>query len=222
MIGVEAVAPLLDQHEALCGRERARDRAIVERLAAAVEAKDAVTSAHLRNVTRLAVALAAAIDPDVAADEEFVVGCLLHDVGKLGVPERILSKPGPLTEAEWDVMRRHPETGARVVGPLGLSETVVDVVRHHHERWDGGGYPDGLAGEEIPLAARIFSVCDALEAMTAERPYRAALPVAEAVERIVAEAGAQFDPRVVDGLAEGLARDAIPVGAVLEPDVLAG
>ena len=96
MLGVEAVAPLLDQHAALCGRERARDRAIVERLAAAVEAKDAVTSAHLRNVTRLAVALAAAIDPDVATDEEFVVGCLLHDVGKLGVPERILSKPGPL------------------------------------------------------------------------------------------------------------------------------
>ena len=103
-------------------------------------------------------------------------------------------------------MRRHPQTGVRVVQPLGLGETVSNVVLYHHERWDGTGYPERLRGDEIPLAARVFSVCDALEAMTASRPYRGPLPIEVAYERIRLEAGAQFDPRVVEALELGVER----------------
>src|SRR6201999_4252779 len=131
------------------------------------------------------------------------------DVGKIGVPETILTKPAPLNEDEWIVMRAHPETGARVIEPLALSGIVHDVVLHHHERWDGAGYPDGLSGEEIPLCARIFSVCDALDAMTSNRPYRRAMPEADALARVRAESGRQFDPAVVDALRRGVARGAV-------------
>jgi HD-GYP domain-containing protein (c-di-GMP phosphodiesterase class II) len=118
-------------------------------------------------------------------------------------------------------MRRHPTTGVRVVDPLGCSQTVVDVVRHHHERWDGRGYPYGLAGERIPLAARIFSVCDALEAMTAARPYHQALPVDAALERVQEAAGGQFDPGIVAALGRGLQDGAIALERALELDVAA-
>ena len=221
MLALEAVRPLLDRHAVMLGAARARNRAFVESLAAAIEAKDAVTSAHLRNVTQLAIAVAAHVQPSLGGDGDFVVGCLLHDVGKIAVPASILGKAGPLSEAEWDVMRRHPVTGAHVVEPLGCSTTVVDVVRHHHERWDGSGYPDGLAGERIPLAARIFSVCDALEAMTAARPYREALTVDEALGRVQAGSGAQFDPGVVAALDRGLRSGAIVLEHALELDATA-
>ncbi|MDX6657700.1 MAG: hypothetical protein QOH62_2493 [Solirubrobacteraceae bacterium] len=205
LVPAEVVRPALDQ-------AHGRVRAIVESLALAVEAKDSVTSRHLRSVTRLAVQLAHQIDPDIAASDEFRYGCLLHDVGKIGVPERILGKPGPLTEDEWVVMRSHPDTGARVVEPLGLPQTVVDIVRHHHERWDGLGYPDGLAGEDIPLAARIFAVCDALDAMTSERPYREPLPHSIAYARVRREGGGQFDPAVIAALERGVLRGEIQLG----------
>jgi HD-GYP domain-containing protein (c-di-GMP phosphodiesterase class II) len=144
------------------------------------------------------------VDPDLCQTDDFLFGCLLHDVGKIGVPEKILMKPGALTTDEWEVMRRHPATGARVVRPLGLAPVVTDVVLYHHERWDGRGYPEGLEGEEIPLAARVFSVCDALEAMTAARPYRGPLPMTVAYERVLLEAGHQFDPDVVAALEQGV------------------
>jgi ribonuclease P protein subunit RPR2 len=217
----EALRALLDRHAVMLGTERERERAFVESLATAVEVKDAVTSAHLRSVTHLALTVAAHVEPGLAADEDFLVGCLLHDVGKIAVPAAILRKPGPLTGEEWDLMRRHPATGARVVGPLGCSQTVVDVVRHHHERWDGTGYPDGLAGDRIPLTARIFSVCDALEAMTAARPYREALPVDRALERVHEAAGDQFDPGVVAALDRGLQNGAIALERALELDAAA-
>jgi ribonuclease P protein subunit RPR2 len=197
LIDVDVVRPTIDLYAVLLAESRRRDRAVIESLAAAVEAKDSVTSRHLRRVSRLATQLATLVDPSVGESEEFLFGCLLHDVGKIGVPEDILSKPGPLTQEEWDVMRRHPQIGARVVRPLGLSEVVVDVVLYHHERWDGGGYPQGLRGDDIPLVARIFSVCDALEAMTAMRRYRDALPASIAYERVRMEAGTQFDPAIV-------------------------
>jgi putative nucleotidyltransferase with HDIG domain len=162
-------------------------------------------------VSRLAGALAAQIDPELARTEEFHHGCLLHDVGKIGVPEDVLAKPGPLTDAEWAVMRRHPQTGARVVRPLGLDDLVVDVVLHHHERWDGTGYPDRLGEDEIPLVARIFAVTDALEAMTAERPYSAPLDAREAYARVRACAGTQFDPEVVRALERGVRAGRIDV-----------
>jgi putative nucleotidyltransferase with HDIG domain len=205
LIDVDVVRPTIDLYAVLLAESRRRDRAVIESLAAAVEAKDSVTSRHLRRVSLLATQLAELVDPQLGGTEDFLFGCLLHDVGKIGVPEDILSKPGPLTEDEWDVMRRHPQIGARVVRPLGLSEVVVDVVLYHHERWDGGGYPHGLAGDDIPLVARIFSVCDALEAMTAMRRYRDALPSSVAYERVRTEAGSQFDPAIVRVLERGVA-----------------
>jgi HD-GYP domain-containing protein (c-di-GMP phosphodiesterase class II) len=216
-----AIRPLLDRHAVMVGAARARERAFVESLAAAIESKDAVTGAHLRNVTELAVTVARCVEPALARDPDFVLGCLLHDVGKIAVPASILRKPGPLSDAEWTVMRRHPATGAEVVGPLRCSRTAVDVVRHHHERWDGSGYPDGLAGERIPLAARIFSVCDALEAMTAARPYRPALSLRDALTRVEQAAGAQFDPGVVTALGRGLQDGSIALERALELDVTA-
>jgi putative nucleotidyltransferase with HDIG domain len=195
LVPAEVVRPALEQ-------AHGRIRAVVESLALAVEAKDSVTSRHLRSVTLLAVQLARQIDPEIADSDEFRYGCLLHDVGKIGVPERILGKPGPLDDDEWVVMRSHPDTGARVVEPLG----------HHHERWDGLGYPDGLAGEEIPLAARIFAVCDALDAMTSERPYRDPLPHSIAYARVRREAGRQFDPAVIAALERGVLRGEIELG----------
>jgi putative nucleotidyltransferase with HDIG domain len=203
-IDVDVVRPVIDLYATMHAESRRRNRAVIESLAAAVEAKDSVTSRHLRAVSRLATQLARQVDPSLGATDDFLFGCLLHDVGKIGVPERILMKPGALTDAEWQVMRRHPQTGAKVVRPLGLPEVVTDVVLHHHERWDGRGYPHGLRGDEIPLAARIFSVCDALEAMTATRPYRGPLPVSVAFERVRLESGAQFDPAVIDALAGGV------------------
>lgn len=209
VLDADLVAPSLYRYEALLEGARARDRAIIESLAAAVEAKDRVTSRHVHQVAELAVLLARLVDPCLADSEDFLFGCVLHDVGKIGVPEWILNKPGPLTSVEWDVMRLHPETGARVIRPLGLSRTVKDIVMYHHERWDGSGYPVGLAGTAIPLPARIFAVCDALEAMTAPRPYREALAPEEALRRIQDEAGGQFDPAVVTVLDQGLASGAM-------------
>jgi putative nucleotidyltransferase with HDIG domain len=220
LIDVDVVRPTIDLYAVLLAESRRRDRAVIESLAAAVEAKDSVTSRHLRRVSHLATQLATLVDPAIGESEEFLFGCLLHDVGKIGVPEDILSKPAPLTQDEWDVMRRHPQIGARVVRPLGLSEVVVDVVLYHHERWDGAGYPQGMRGDDIPLVARIFSVCDALEAMTAMRRYRDALPASIAYERVRLEAGTQFDPAIVRILERGVSSGDIdldePSGA--EPD----
>ncbi len=211
LLDVDVVRPVIDVYAVLLAQSRRRDRAVIESLAAAVEMKDSVTSRHLRQVSRLAGQLAEQVDPRLARTDDFVYGCLLHDVGKIGVPEEILTKPGPLTAEEWQIMRRHPQTGARVVRPLGLSSTVVDVVLYHHERWDGSGYPERLKGMEIPLVARIFSVCDALEAMTATRPYRDALPPKVAFERVRIEAGQQFDPAIVEALARGVRSGAIDI-----------
>jgi putative nucleotidyltransferase with HDIG domain len=204
LIDIDIVRPVIDLYATLHAESRRRNRAVIESLAAAVEAKDTVTSRHLHAVGRLATQLARAVEPSLVETDDFLYGCLLHDVGKIGVPENILSKPGPLTADEWEVMRRHPQTGARVVRPLGLSPVVGDVVLYHHERWDGHGYPEKLAGEDIPLAARVFSVCDALEAMTANRPYRGPLPASVAFERVRLERGVQFDPDIVDALSDGV------------------
>jgi response regulator RpfG family c-di-GMP phosphodiesterase len=200
----EVVQPVLASYAAVLVASRRRDRAIIESLAATVEAKDTVTSDHVHTVGRLATLLARLVEPRLAASEDFLFGCLLHDVGKIEVPERILNKPGPLSDDEWTVMRRHPQTGLRVIGPLALSPTVSELVLHHHERWDGAGYPDGLAGQGIPLSARIFSVCDTLEAMTARRPYREPAPASAAMAEIHGESGRQFDPSVVDALERGV------------------
>ena len=170
----------------------------METLAFLIEAKDVGTRRHLDRTRDLAMALTRVIDPDLAARPETAHGFLLHDIGKIGIPERILVKSGPLNPSEWTVMRTHPVVGAHIVTPIRVLGDAVDVVRFHHERFDGDGYPYGLRGEEIPLAARIFSVVDAFDAITSHRPYRKARDVPEALEELRRCAGSQFDPDVVE------------------------
>jgi diguanylate cyclase (GGDEF)-like protein len=170
----------------------------VETLANALEANDEYTSFHARSIRDMATAVALELDLDAAELKRVELGALFHDIGKIGIPSDILTKAGPLTPEEREIMERHPELGERILAPIEQLRDVRAVVRACHERWDGTGYPDGLAGEEIPLEARIIFACDAFHAMTTDRPYRQALPMEEARRRLAAGAGTQFDPRVVD------------------------
>jgi HD-GYP domain-containing protein (c-di-GMP phosphodiesterase class II) len=166
-------------------------------LAHIVEAKDSATRGHLDRTQRYGLALAERVDPDLATRPEVAYGFFLHDIGKVGIPESVLCKPGPLTDEEWLVMRTHPAIGAQIVEPIRFLQGAVEIVRTHHERWDGTGYPEGLSGERIPLAARIFAIADSFDAMTSDRPYRAAMSIEEALDEVRAGAGSQFDPHVV-------------------------
>jgi len=130
--------------------------------------------------------------------EHLARGALLHDIGKIGVPDSILLKPGPLNESEWDDMRKHPEIGARILSDIDFLEEASKVVLAHQEQWSGGGYPHGLRGEEIPLGARIFAVADTLDAIVSDRPYRKGRSLEYAREEIQQHAGTQFDPKVVE------------------------
>ena len=172
--------------------------ATVRALSNAVEARDAYTRKHAERVTAYGMRIARALGlsvPDVA-DLEF--GFLLHDIGKLAIPDSILYKPGQLTAEERALVVQHPVVGAEIVRDIEFLAQPMQVVRHHHERWDGTGYPDGLAGEDIPLSARIFAVADVLDALTSDRPYRTASPLDVARDMIVAESGQHFDPRVIE------------------------
>jgi len=175
-------------------------------LSNALEAKDAVTSQHTEEVVRLAVAVAAELELDLEQVRNVELGAVLHDIGKVRVPEAILNKPGPLTEDEWEVMRTHPEVGEQILRPIQSLRAILPIVRHHHERWDGTGYPDRLIGRAVPLGARIVAVCDAYRAMTEDRPYRAALGVAEARKELKLGAGTQFDEECVNALLRALDR----------------
>jgi putative nucleotidyltransferase with HDIG domain len=176
--------------------------ATVRALTNAVEARDAYTGKHAERVAAYGLELARRVDPALAADPQTEFGYLLHDVGKVAIPDGILHKPEPLGEEESRLMRRHPVIGAEIVGDVPFLADAARIVRSHHEHFDGSGYPDGLAGEDIPLAARIFAVADALDAITTDRPYRPAAPLAEARAAIAAEAGTHFDPAVVAVLDE--------------------
>jgi ribonuclease P protein subunit RPR2 len=182
--------------------------ATVRALAAAVEAKDGYTGAHIQRVHEIGLLLAKAVAPEEVGNPQLAYGFLLHDIGKLMVPDAVLTKPGPLTDTEWSLMRRHPEAGARILEAVPFLGRAIDVVMHHHERWDGRGYPDGLEADGIPLWARIFAVADTIDAITSDRPYRRGRPLEDAVEEVVARAGTQFDPACADALA------AIDAGAV--------
>ncbi len=175
-------------------------RAVVRSLAAALEARDGYTGGHSDEVHDLAVAVALGLGLDSRAVEEVRVVALLHDIGKIGVPDHVLHKRGPLDPDEWALMREHPVIGERILRPLPGMAAVADAVRHEHERWDGDGYPDGLRGEAIPLASRIVLACDAYHAMVADRPYRRALGEDEARAELRRCAGRQFDPTVVGAL----------------------
>jgi HD-GYP domain-containing protein (c-di-GMP phosphodiesterase class II) len=182
-------------------------------LANALEAKDGYTRGHSERVAALArrIALAAGVSPG-GADTIAQAG-LLHDLGKIGIPEGVLRKPGPLSEEEWAVMRRHPIVGAQIVAPLEFFAEGAIIVRHHHERHDGSGYPDGLRGELIPLGARIVAVADVYDALTSDRPYRRRLSRAQVVQNLMAEAGQTLDPRLT-ALCVRLTDDAAPERAV--------
>ena len=176
----------------------------VSALASALESKDTGTRAHSQRVQSYASALAKAVgDVTVAHDPSAPYGFLLHDVGKIGIPDGILQKPGPLSAAERRRMQTHTVLGeAMLSGVAFLKGEGLKIVRSHHERWDGRGYPDRLADGDIPLGARVFAVADALDAMTSDRPYRQALHWDSAHEEIVAQAAKQFDPDVVDAFRE--------------------
>jgi putative two-component system response regulator len=171
-------------------------------LAHAVEAKDPYTAGHARRVTAYAMTVA-----EITGDVDLLSFRLagdLHDVGKIGVPDRVLSKPARLTRREFDMVRKHPGIGARILTPLIDDPLVLSVVRHHHERWDGAGYPDGLSGHAIPFAARVLAVADTLDAMTSARAYRDEISWDDAVAAIRGYGGSQFDPHVIAAFEQGL------------------
>jgi putative nucleotidyltransferase with HDIG domain len=182
--------------------------ATVRALTNAVEARDAYTGKHAERVAAYGLELARRVDPALAEDPQTEFGYLLHDVGKVAIPDGILHKPEPLSAEEARLMIRHPVIGYEILREIPFLEEAARIVRHHHEHYDGSGYPDGLTGEDIPLAARIFAVADAFDAITTERPYRPAGSIAEARRAIVGGAGKQFDPAVVAAL-QGLPDEVI-------------
>ena len=172
-----------------------------------VESDDAYTGEHCKGVVQLALDVAGEMGLDGGRRRRMEFGALLHDVGKLAVPKEIINKPGSLDEREWQVIKMHTIEGQRLLDRVGgIMRDVGAIVRSSHERWDGTGYPDGLKGEEIPLEARIVSACDAFNAMTTTRPYRAAMPLDEALGELEHNAGSQFDPAVVSALLRVIAR----------------
>jgi putative nucleotidyltransferase with HDIG domain len=172
--------------------------ATVRALSNAVEARDAYTGKHAERVAAYGIEIARALGVPGHDDAEVEFGFLLHDIGKVAMPDAILFKPGALTTEERALMARHPVIGAEIMEGIEFLSEASKVVRSHHEWWDGSGYPDGLRGEEIPLVARVFAVADVLDALTTDRPYRPRMSLAEARSMIMEASGTQFDPAVVE------------------------
>jgi response regulator RpfG family c-di-GMP phosphodiesterase len=173
-------------------------QATLEALGSALDTRDVGTESHSRRVHGYAIATAREHGVPEADIEDLARGVLLHDIGKIGIPDAILLKPGRLTEEEWRIMRTHPEIGKRLIENIPFLRPAIPIVYHHHEKWDGSGYPLGLRGEAIPLGARIFAVVDAFDAMTFNRPYSKAISFDAAKAEIKRCAGSHFDPAVVD------------------------
>jgi putative two-component system response regulator len=213
---------------AITSLERATQ--IVAALANAVEAKDVGLVHHCRWLAHHSARVGVNLGLRGEELEAVAYGALLHDVGKIGVPEHLLRKEGPLSDDEWSLMRRHPEIGERICQPLKTSLAFAPIIRHHHERFGGGGYPDSLRGEQIPLGARIVAVADAYEAMVHGRPYQPAQAHERAADELVRLRGKQFDPDLVPIFLDELERDtlgqpplvALPQIAVLEREAVAG
>jgi diguanylate cyclase (GGDEF)-like protein len=207
------IAELAELKRLAAGPDRAARYRAAASLAKAVDARDVYTGSHSQRVAELAARIAARLGAEAELVELTRLAGSLHDLGKLAIPEEILRKPGPLTEPERLVLERHPQIGFRMLESLGV-DPVAEWVLHHHERWDGSGYPDGLGGDEIPLGARILFVADAYDAMTSDRVYRARLTEEEALAELEDCAGSQFDPEVVAAFAEEIA-------PALQPSALA-
>ncbi len=193
----------------------------IETLAMAIDAKDQITHGHIRRVQKFAVGLA---DHLGVVDEKMIkaieAAALLHDMGKLAVPEYILNKPGPLTPAEFEKMKLHASVGADILSAINFPYPVVPIVRHHHEHWNGGGYPDGLAHTAIPIGARILSVVDCFDALTSDRPYRPRLSNAAAVQILIERRGTMYDPLIVDAFVREHERLAAEISEEAEPSTL--
>jgi putative nucleotidyltransferase with HDIG domain len=194
----EVVGFLLDDYLDLRAGKRSHELATIKALAAALEVRDSGTGKHLHRVAALASACMGMIDASLADSEDVSYGFMLHDIGKIGVPDDILRKPGPLDPGELDIMRRHPEMGMKIVEPAGFPPATVDIILNHHERWDGTGYPRGLARDDIPITARAFAIADAYDAMTSDRPYRPAMTRDSVLEFINDASGRAYDPDIVD------------------------
>lgn len=188
----------------------------IEALAAALDAKDRHTEAHSRETAALARAVGRRLGLDEEALRFLEYSALLHDIGKIGIPGYILNKPGPLDDEETAIMREHPVIGERIVASVPFLVRIRPVVRAEHERWDGGGYPDGLRGEQIPVEARIIHACDALQAMASDRPYRRARPRDWILSEIRAQAGLQFDPRVAEALLQVIESEEVAIAGTAE------
>jgi response regulator RpfG family c-di-GMP phosphodiesterase len=173
-------------------------KATLQALASAIDTRDTGTEAHSRRVHGYSLALARSHGLPAGAMRDIEHGVLLHDIGKIGIPDAILLKAGPLTPVEWQTMRTHPEIGKKMLERIPFLRGAVPVVYHHHERWDGTGYPLGLKGEDIPIGARLFSVADAFDAMTVDRPYSRAISMESARDEIRRSAGSHFDPAITD------------------------
>jgi putative nucleotidyltransferase with HDIG domain len=173
-------------------------RQTIQGLALALDTKDSYTHGHSENVTRLCEATARVMGLDEASCALIRQAGILHDIGKIGISSSILNKPGRLTNEEYEIIKDHPRMGRRILEPISFLSDVVPVVYHHHERWDGKGYPEGLGGEEIPLAARIMQVADTYDAMTSDRAYRTGLSHQTAIDELIRCSGGQFDPRCVE------------------------
>ena len=172
---------------------------IVQRLGRAAEYKDNETGLHVIRMSHFSKLLALAAGHSPAWAEDLLNAAPMHDVGKIGIPDAVLRKPGPLDADEWATMRRHPEIGAEIIGehPSGVLQLAREIALAHHEKWDGSGYPRGLAGEAIPLSARIVAIADVFDALTTRRPYKEPWPVQDALDHIAAQAGKHFDPALV-------------------------
>jgi diguanylate cyclase (GGDEF)-like protein len=173
---------------------------VIVALASALQERDRYTGEHSESVVDLTARVGEALALDRDEISRTRTAALLHDIGKVGVPDEILHKQGPLTGSEWEIMRQHPAIGERILRAIPGLGGVARIVRHEHERWDGTGYPDRLAGPAIPIGSRIILACDAYHAMTSDRPYRSAMPHADAMAELTSNAGSQFDPEVVQAL----------------------
>jgi len=171
---------------------------IVDAFSTTLDAKSAYTCGHSERVAEISLAIAKVLALPESEQMRIHIGAHLHDIGKIGIPDCILNKPGKLSDIEYETMKTHPMIGYHIVSKIRVLKPMVDIVRHHHERMDGKGYPDGLKGDEISLASRIIAIADTFDAMTSQRAYRKKLSVAEAIEELQRHRGTQFDAALVD------------------------